>query len=251
MKRFDYPHHPTEEGYLTAQIRRKYIDHAIAKGLLPENAQRMAHVISLDASNHAATPVQFWQLYSILGPQRITFIVTAFYQRVYQDEEWFRSVFERISGMNHHIQTQASMWADVMGGGRYYHGGEYRLNFHHTHNAFDLMNDKGAERWVSLMRATLDEATSALTGDPRVRTAVNTFLTYFMAKYADEFGFSELHLFGDTNPPLKERVNLLNMTTEEIENLPQSTLIESLTARGVDVSQLPDRQALINKALRL
>jgi len=38
------------------------------------------------------------------------------------------------------------MWIDVMGGGFFYQGGEYRLNFHHTHNAFELMNEKGAQR---------------------------------------------------------------------------------------------------------
>lgn len=203
MNRLDPPQHPTEEGYLTSKIRRQYIDYAVEKGLLPKDAHRMAHVISLQASTNPTTPIQFWQLYSILGSKGIVSIVTEFYRRVYQDDEWFRSAFERISGMNHHIQTQASMWADAMGGGHYYHGGEYRLSFHHTHNALELMNDKGAERWVSLMKATLDEATGLLAEDPRVRTAINTFLTFFMAKYADEFGFSELLLFGDTNPPLK------------------------------------------------
>ena len=48
------------------------------------------------------------------------------------------------------------MWLDAMGGGLKYHGAEFRLSFHHQHNAFELMNEKGAERWIKLMFETLD-----------------------------------------------------------------------------------------------
>jgi len=251
MKNYDYPNYPTQEGYLTAQVRQKYIDSAIDRKLLPDNAHRMAHVVSLNAPNSPSTPIQFWQLFSVLGPERLTAVVTAFYQRVYDDEPWFRAVFERISGIDHHIRTQTSMWADAMGGGHYYHGGEYRLGFHHTHNAFELMNDKGAARWVSLMTDTLNTSAAHLTDDPRVRISVNTFLNYFMAKYAAEFNFKEEYLFGESNPPLKVRINLLKMSTEEIENLSEAALKDVLSERGIDVSTLGDKQALVNTALRL
>ena len=65
-----------------------------------------------------------------------------FYQKVFANEDWFSSVFAKVGGVNHHIGTQASMWVDVMGGGPYYHGAEYRLSFHHTHNAHHLMDEK-------------------------------------------------------------------------------------------------------------
>jgi len=86
-----------------------------------------------------------------------------------------------------------------MGGGLAYHGAEFRLNFHHTHNAAALMNDKGAARWVKLMLDTLNDPTLDLTDDPRVRPAINTFLAHFFSKYADDFNFADNVVFGDTN----------------------------------------------------
>lgn len=245
------PEFSPAEGYLTKQIQKKYIDFAIDKKLLPESAHRMAPVMSLNASGHSQTPIQFWQLYSVLGPQRIIGIVSNFYNRVYNDEHWFTSVFERISGREHHIRTQSAMWMDVMGGGLKYHGGEYRLSFHHTHNAFELMTTEGAKRWTELMVATLNDPTVDMTSDPRVRTAINTFLDFFMSKYAEEFNFTATSVFGETNPPLRRRINFLKLSSDEIEALPEQDLIEALLARGVDVSVLQNKQALVNKALSL
>ena len=84
----------------------------------------------------------------MLGPDPIVAIVEGFYECTFLDEPWFTSVFERVGGAEHHTMTQASIWADVMGGGPYYHGADFRLSFHHTHNAIALMNDGCAERWV-------------------------------------------------------------------------------------------------------
>ncbi|OED39898.1 hypothetical protein AB833_13535 [Chromatiales bacterium (ex Bugula neritina AB1)] len=251
MIQFNYPDYQPASGYMTDTIRAQYIESAIEQKLLPHNAHRMEHVISLNASNDLAKPVQFWQLYSILGAERIVAIVSRFYARVYSDENWFKSVFARIASMDRHINTQSAMWVDVMGGGRYYHGAEFRLNFHHTHNAIELMNDKGAERWVSLMTQTLNEPDIDYTSDPRVRPAINTFLSYFMGKYAAEFEFENRSLFGETNPPLKRRLNLLNMSSDQIEALSEQELIDELAARKIDVSQYPDKQSLVNKALSL
>jgi hypothetical protein len=98
MNEISYPEYPTENGYLTESTRDKYIISAVAKKLLPENAHRIGEVISLTASNDAAKPIQFWQLYSVLGQDRIVNIVSNFYSLVFKDEEWFRSAFERDSG---------------------------------------------------------------------------------------------------------------------------------------------------------
>lgn len=199
MTEFTYPDFPTDNGYLTEKIRQQYIESAIEKQLLPADAHRMAQVVSLSAPNDTQQPVQFWQLYSVLGQSRIVGIVTSFYERVFRDEEWFRSVFARVGPLHHHVNTQSAMWIDTMGGGLYYHGAEYRLSFHHTHNAIQLMNDKGARRWVKLMVNTLDDPSIDLTEDKRVRPAINTFLSHFFDKYAAEFGFEKGAVFGDTN----------------------------------------------------
>jgi len=236
---------------MSEKVQQDYITSAIAKKRLPNDAHRMAQIISLDASNDVTKPIQLWQLYSVLGPERIVHIVTDFYGRVFKDEAWFTSVFARVGGVSHHINTQASMWIDVMGGGPAYHGGDFRLNFHHTHNAIQLMNEKGAERWTRLMLETLEATAGHMTDDPRVRPAINTFLTHFMGKYANEFAFENKSVFGETNAPVKRKLNFMNMTSQAIEALSETELREALDDQGVDISNYPTKQDLVNKAQML
>ncbi len=243
--------YPTANGYLTETVQRKYIQNAIGKGVLPKDAHRMPHIISLNAPNDVSSPIQFWQLYSVLGPERIIGIVRNFYQRVFADEPWFTSVFEKVGGLEHHVRTQSSMWIDVMGGGLAYHGGEYRLSFHHTHNALQLMNQKGADRWVKLMVDTLNDDALDLNNDPRINRAIHTFLTHFIDKYAKEFAFENSTDIGPSVQAVKRRFNLLNMTSDAIEALSEQELREALVARGVDVSGYREKQELVNHALRL
>lgn len=251
MTIIDLPKFPTQHGYMSERIQHAYITAAIEKGLLPAEAHRMPDVLSLTASSDQSKPIQFWQLFSVLGQEPIVRIVQRFYEKVFADEPWFTSVFEKVGGLNHHIGTQASMWIDVMGGGPYYHGAEFRLNFHHTHNAMALMNDKGAERWVKLMRETLDTSSDLMPEDKRVRISINTFLAHFMTKYADDFGFEDKHLFGETNPPLKRRINFMKMTEAAIEALSEEEISDALAEQGVDVSQYQTKEALVNKALMI
>ncbi|WP_174826184.1 hypothetical protein [Ruegeria arenilitoris] len=124
---------------MSERIQQAYIKGAIEKGLLPSVAHRVAEVVSLTAPRDRSKPIQFWQLFSVLGQDAIVGIVTRFYERVFVDEPWFTSIFERVGGLNHHIATQASMWIDVMGSGPHYHGAEFRLSFHHAHNAIALV----------------------------------------------------------------------------------------------------------------
>jgi len=242
--------YPTSHGHMSEKIQRDYITSAIEKKLLPANAHRVAQIVSLSAPSDAGTPIQFWQLYSVLGQRPIVKIVQNFYERVFADEEWFTSVFARLGPISRHINTQAGMWIDVMGGGPYYHGGEYRLNFHHTHNALQLMNDKGAERWSKLMLAALDDSMQHMT-DPRIRQSINTFLAHFMTKYSQDFEFEDRSVFGATNPAFKQKINFLRMTTEAIEALSETEISDALAERGVDVSNYKSKEALVSKALML
>jgi truncated hemoglobin YjbI len=250
MNELKHPKYPTRHGYMSEKIQRDYITSAIEKKVLPEDAHRIAPIVSLTAANDAATPIQFWQLYSVLGQDPIVKIVENFYERVFANEEWFTSVFKRVGGIGHHINTQAGMWIDVMGGGPYYHGGEYRLNFHHTHNALQLMNDKGAERWSQLMLDALNDSAQHMT-DPRVRTSINTFLAHFMTKYSQDFKFENRSFFGETNPPFVRKINLMRMTTEAIEALSEFEIRAALADRGVDVTQYQNKKALVSKALMM
>lgn len=251
MSHYSYPSFTPDVGHMTESIRRQYIEKAIAGKQLPRGAHRMPQILSLTASNDSRQPIQFWQLYSVLGEQRIVKLVSKFYQLVFADEDWFSSVFARVGDLNHHINTQSAMWIDVMGGGAAYHGGEFRLSFHHNHNALRLMNDRGAKRWVQLMAQTLNDASLDLTTDPRVRPAINTFLAYFVDRYADEFAFTHCGDFGEINPPVIRRINFLNLSSDAIEALSDEELKAELIARGVDVSKVQDKAQLVNAALRL
>lgn len=251
MIKSQHPKYPTRNGYMTEKIQRDYISSAIARKVLPKDAHRMEQIVSLNAPNDPAKPVQFWQLYSVLGQDPIVNLARDFYERVFRDEEWFTSVFARVGDISHHVNTQASMWIDVMGGGPYYHGAEFRLNFHHTHNAIQLMNEKGAKRWSQLMLDTLDGSARHITEDPRIRPSINTFLTHFMGKYAQEFAFENHSVFGATNPPIMRKINFLKMTEEAIEALTETELREALEERGVDVSKYNGKADLVNKALMM
>ncbi len=250
MSKIDYPKHPTQHGYMSEKIQRDYITSAIQKNLLPADAHRVAQIVSLSAPADTATPIQFWQLFSVLGQGPIVKIIENFYSRVFSDEDWFTSVFARVGGIGHHINTQAGMWIDVMGGGQYYHGGEYRLNFHHTHNAMQLMNNKGAERWSKLMLDALDDSAQYMS-DPRVRLSINTFLSHFMSKYSTEFAFENRSYFGETNAAFKRKINFMRMTSEAIEALSEQEISAALVERGVDVSKYIGKEALVSKALML
>jgi truncated hemoglobin YjbI len=246
-----YPAYTPSHGYMTEKIQRKYIAAAIKDKTLPSNAHQMPDVLALNASEDPSKPIQFWQLYSVLGQKRIVRIVQSFYQRVYRDEPWFSSVFARIGDTSHHVRTQSAMWLDVMGGGFKYHGAEFRLNFHHQHNAIELMNKKGAQRWIRLMIQTLDDTAEYMTDDPRVRISINTFLAYFMTKYAADFGFQTNIMFGPTNLTVMQKINFRNMTDAAIEALSELELRAALTGRGFSLDENTPLQELVQKAKRL
>ena len=246
-----YPAYTPSHGYMTEKIQRAYIAAAIKDKTLPDNAHRIPDIVTLDASVNPSKPIQFWQLYSVLGQKRIVRIVQNFYRRVYRDEPWFWSVFARIGDTSHHVRTQSAMWLDVMGGGFKYHGAEFRLHFHHQHNAIELMNKKGAERWIKLMVQTLDDTAEYMTDDPRIRVSLNKFLAYFTTKYTADFGFQTSIMFGQTNAPMKRKLNFMNMPDSKIEALSETELQEGLIDRGVRVSGQADKSALIKLAKRL
>jgi truncated hemoglobin YjbI len=251
MPNSSYPAYTPSHGYMTENIQQKYIAASIKDKTLPDNANRMPDIVTLNASEDQSKPIQFWQLYSVLGQKRIVRIVQNFYQRVYRDEPWFSSIFAKIGDTSHHVRTQSAMWLDVMGGGFKYHGAEFRLNFHHQHNAIELMNKKGAERWIRLMIQTLDDTAEYMTDDPRVRISINTFLAYFITKYAAEFGFQTNMMFGTTNSKIMQKINLRNMTDAAIEALSELELRAALTGRGFSLDENTPRQELAQKAQRL
>jgi truncated hemoglobin YjbI len=176
--------HTTQCGYTTVQGRYDWLR---AHGLANDDASKITQ--SLDADPNIEATLYYWQLYSLLGSHRIEALIRSFYERVYNDwdESWFRDAFVQISGVEHHIATQTAFWIDVMGGGRQYHGGDYRLNFHHTNNAAAVMNARGATRWMYHMKHALNDHRVEFNSlDPRIVPCIIDFLRTKMMKYADE-----------------------------------------------------------------
>jgi truncated hemoglobin YjbI len=170
-------------GYTTENGRFQYL--MVEHGVCEQDAKGISK--SLDADMDPSKPLYFWQLYSLIGHEPIISIVQNFYERVYGDEEepWFRNAFDEISGIDHHVQTQALYWIDAFGGGKMYHGGNYRLNFHHHGNASHVMNAKGAKQWMHHMRGALEENCDKF-DDPRVMPCIVEFLKVKMKTYAKE-----------------------------------------------------------------
>ena len=188
--------HDPRAGYTTAEVQQDYCRQNPDTSRLVDTSNEY----NLMAGDDPGDPLYFWQLYSILGDQPIVDIVTDFYRRVFDDTEapWFRQAFVRTAPMEYHIKTQAAYWIDAMGGGKRYHGGEYRLHFHHSHNAQQVMNAEGAHRWMHHMRKTLENVKFE---DPRVKPCVIDFLRSKMMKYSDQFGWqyndSDMELYQD------------------------------------------------------
>ena len=78
---------------------------------------------------------------------------------------------------------------------------------------------------------------------------MNTFLSFFMGKYAKDFAFENRSFFGETNPPYKRKINFMKMTKQAIEALSETELTEALSEQGVDVTQYEGKAAKVNKAL--
>lgn len=200
-------------GYVDARSEYLYHFHNIDDDNDDEetNSKMNLPTKSMVASTDAADPLYFWQLYSLIGHTLVVEIVTDFYQRVFADtaNPWFRDVFVGAAPLRHHINAQVAYWVDAFGGGRCYHGGDYRLQFHHSHNAHEIMNAKGAKRWMEHMRATLEslyEKGQFPADDPRIFGCIVNFLETKMRTYAmdhrwqfDESDFSSLKEMNNVN----------------------------------------------------
>jgi truncated hemoglobin YjbI len=169
-------------GYTTEQGRHDWLE---AKGIASDAARAVTDDVR--ASPDLAVPLYYWQLYSLLGPDAITGLVRRFYGRVLGDTTpgSIASAFTRIADLDHHVATQSAFWIDAFGGGRHYHGGDYRLNFHHENNAASVMNAQGAKRWMLHMGRTLCDARCDYSAiDPRIKPCIVDFLRIKVRKYA-------------------------------------------------------------------
>ena len=171
-------------GYMTCILRKEFME------TIRPDLRDDPKVITLNGLENDTNTLYFWQLYSILGEERITKLITDFYENVFNDteDEFFSSTFKEFGSLEYHIKGQTSFWLDAMGGGKRYIGGEFRLKRHHD-IAKKIMNQKGALRWVQHMKKSLNKATIDLTDDKRVKSCIIDFINFFMKKYGDEYNF--------------------------------------------------------------
>jgi hypothetical protein len=200
-------------GYSTHQSRREYLDIMCHSADSSKSDPRPPK--SLEADLDTTKPLYFWQLHSLIGRQPVLDICRDFYDFVYLDFEspWFRRVFEEVAPKKHHILAQAAYWVDAMGGGRVYHGGLGRLNYHHRYNAKEIMHAKGAARWMHHMKKSLRKNNRHFQSDPRILPCIVEFLETKMKIYAkvhewefdasdfqiEEFSSQEEEQFTDLN----------------------------------------------------
>ena len=166
-------------GFTTRLMRDEYIR---AGNIAPSS-----DVMTLNGHDNHSDTLYFWQLFSILGEDRIVDIITTFYADVLSDNQdtLFRETFKNSGTLEHHVKKQANFWIDVTGGGKRYPGGEARLEVHHD-NAKIIMNYKGASRWLHHMKNSID---AAEINDPRVVPCITEFINFFMDKYGKVYDF--------------------------------------------------------------
>ena len=172
-------------GFLTDYYRTEYIE-----SNLTLNAFKEECVMSLNYEVNNTDRLYFWQLYSILGEERIHNFIQTFYENIFNDlnDVYFSNTFKKLGTIEYHIFGQQNFWLDIMGGGKKYAGGEFRLERHHN-LAKDIMNKKGAKRWLYHMEKTLNNHLLDLTNDYRVKFCIVDFVHFFMKKYAEQFRF--------------------------------------------------------------
>lgn len=174
-----------QSGYATSDTRLEWMrrNNIIMDDDYPDDMK------SLEANPDHTAPLYFWQIYSLIGKRPIISIVRNFYERVYQDKEnpWFRNVFANISDIGYHISAQSAYWIDAFGGGKRFHGGNHRLRIHHEYNASEIMNARGATRWMFHMRRALQDHTF---DDPRIQPCILDFLKIKMIGYAEDHSWS-------------------------------------------------------------
>lgn len=172
-------------GYATCLLRKEYITNTIDPEL-----QEDKMILTLNAKENNTDKLYFWQLYSILGEEKITHLIREFYRRIFDETEdkVFVETFKKFGDIEYHIKGQTNFWLDVMGGGKRYPGGEFKLSRHHRF-AKQIMNEKGARRWLFHMKTTLDNVTEEFSDDERVLPCIHDFINFFMDKYGNEFDF--------------------------------------------------------------
>lgn len=119
-------------------------------------------------------------LYERLGQKTIEEVSSTFYDRVFSDEEWFRSIFSA-STKREAIRNQADFLVERLGGPKLYtqrKGKYHRLIARHA--PYDL-NSRSAKRWLEHMKAALDSSAGVDPDSKALLMSYFSHMAYFFA----------------------------------------------------------------------
>ena len=176
-------------GHGTAQMRLDWLAH---RKDIPEGDHASVPV-GTDADPDQPQRLYFWQLFSVLGAERIKAISVDFYTRVLADETdgslspGFISVAGPKSSLARHSEKQFDFLIDSFGGGEQYAGGDGIIHYFHETTGRPVMNACGAARWMKHMGDTL-AAMDFSSIDERIKPCVIDFFRMQMRKYARAVG---------------------------------------------------------------
>ena len=132
-------------------------------------------------------------LFAILGDAGVDLLVRDFYGRIWAKNDWFQQSFEELADYEHHVWAQSMFWLECFGKGPMYHGGHTRLKYHHS-RARNVMNERGAARWMQEMNLALKSALPKVIKNDaellkHVERVIREFISITMKRYGHDFQF--------------------------------------------------------------
>lgn len=134
----------------------------------------------------------FWQLGSLVSESDIHSLIQDFYERVFTETpDWFREPFLETGTLDHHVSQQTKFWCALFGKEVNYKGGEKKVFVKHNIQKH-IMTNEGRNIWMFHMKRAIQQNRTYFEHDERIIPCMLDFLTFFMNRYANEFGFSKL-----------------------------------------------------------
>ena len=97
-------------GFLTDYYRTEYIKSNLTLGAFKEE-----QIMSLNYKVNTSKRLYFWQLFSILGEERIHNFIQKFYESIFNDinDVYFSNTFKKLGTIEYHIFGQQNFWLDM------------------------------------------------------------------------------------------------------------------------------------------
>ena len=179
-------------GKVTRKLREDYLKKQLLFGLMTTDKIKSSSVLSYNANPDQSSELYFWQIYSVIGSDKLEKLIKVFYTRIFNDDKapWFRDVFVELGSIDYHVRGQHRFWVNSFAGGLEYKAGLKGLLFHHQ-LAKEIMTKEGAERWLMHMQKTLKQFRPEFNkSDIRIVPCIESFLVFTMETYGIQFNFN-------------------------------------------------------------